>query len=285
MCSAALSGTEAGRKAPIRIQEKQCRSILTASRLPGGGYSANPYTGCEHACRYCYASYMSKFSGHTERWGTYVDVKQWESAGRLERLRDKPVFLSSVTDPYQPAETVYGRTRALLEELAPSGCRLSVVTKSDLAVRDLDLISQFPDAVVAWSVNTLDEEFRQDMDAAASIGSRLEAMRAFHEAGVRTACFAAPIFPGITDLEALFEALRGRADEVWLDRLNLRGPSRQVILRYIREKWPGLLPLYEAIYLEGDPVYWAQLDRVVSRLEGRLPFKLRSFIGHRGAGG
>lgn len=114
-----------------------------------------------------------------------------------------------MTDPYNPQEEIYGRTRALLTELQGSGVKLSIATKSDLILRDLDIIKTFPNARVSWSVNTLDETFKADMDKAVSIERRLAAMKAFHDAGVRTTCFISPIFPGITDVKAIIE----RAEE------------------------------------------------------------------------
>lgn len=107
------------------------------------------------------------------------------------------------TCPYNPQEEVYGRTRALLIQLQGSGTKISIATKSDLILRDLDLIKSFPNARVSWSINTLDGTFREDMDKAASIQRRPAAMEAFHKAGVRTTCFISPIFPGITDVKAI----------------------------------------------------------------------------------
>ena len=108
------------------------------------------------------------------------------------------MFIGSVTDPYLPEEERFCRTRTLLEELSGSDVSISISTKSDLILRDLDLISRFPGARVAWSVNTLDEEFHSDMDRAVPVRRRLEAMKAFHDAGVRTTLFISPIFPGLT---------------------------------------------------------------------------------------
>ncbi len=95
------------------------------------------------------------------------------------------LFIGSVTDPYLPQEETFGRTRTLLEQLRGSGVRISIATKSDLVLRDLDLIQSSPDARVSWSVNTLDEDFKNDMDNAVSIRRRLAAMKAFHDAGIR----------------------------------------------------------------------------------------------------
>lgn len=126
------------------------------------------------------------------------------------------MFLSSVTDPYQPIEAKYRRTRAVLEQLAGSGCTVSISTKSDLILRDLDLIKSFPGAHVSWSINTLDEDFRRAMDRGVSIERRLEAMRQFYEAGVQTTCFISPIFPGITDVIEIIERAKGQCNLAWL---------------------------------------------------------------------
>ncbi len=98
-----------------------------------------------------------------------MDIKYWPEINKPGKYAGKEAFLCSVTDPYQPLEKKYGRTRALLEQLLDTGISFSISTKSDLILRDLDLIKQFPSAHVAWSINTLDENFRKEMDRAASI--------------------------------------------------------------------------------------------------------------------
>ncbi len=245
---------------PPQIEEISVKSVLTRSNLPVSDYSVNPYVGCTHACVYCYASFMKRFTNHPEPWGDFLDVKRWPAVRNAEKYRGKELFFGSVTDPYVPQEAVHRRTRALLEELQGSGIRLSIATKSDLVLRDLDLIKTFPDARVSWSINTLDEPFREDMDRAVSIERRLEAMRVFHEAGVRTTCFISPIFPGITDVEAIIDRAKEQCNLVWLENLNLRGSYKPVIFDYIRLKYPSLLPLYEEIYNQRRRDYWESLD-------------------------
>ena len=256
------------------VKEIETKNVLTQSNLPVSDYSVNPYVGCAHACKYCYASFMKRFTGHSEPWGAFVDVKHWPPILRPERYAGKELFIGSVTDPYQPLEETCKRTRALLEQLQGSGCKISIATKSDLVLRDLDLIKTFPDARVSWSINTLDEDFRKEMDEAVSIERRLAAMKAFHDAGVRTTCFISPIFPGITDPPAIIRRAKAHCNLIWLENLNLRGSYKAVILGYIREKHPDLLALYQAIYQRNDRAYWALLDaqlREFTRAEG-LPY-------------
>ncbi|MDO4542096.1 MAG: radical SAM mobile pair protein B [Bacillota bacterium] len=248
----------------ILIKETKVKSILTKSNLPVGDYSVNPYVGCPHACKYCYASFMKRFTGHQEPWGSFLDVKLWPEIKNPQRYAGKKLFIGSVTDPYHPLEERYRRTRSLLEQLQDSGVEISVATKSDLILRDLDLIKTFPNARVAWSINTLDESFRSDMDKAATIEQRLKAMKIFHDNGVRTTCFISPIFPEITDVIGIIERVKEQCNLIWLENLNLRGEYKAVILRYIQEKYPRLMPLYQDIYRRRDRSYWEGLDSVMA---------------------
>lgn len=246
------------------IKEINTKSVLTKSNLPVSDYSVNPYVGCSHACKYCYASFMKRFTNHPERWGTFVDMKYWDTIKNPKKYAGKELFIGSVTDPYMPIEEEYKRTRALLEEMQGSGCRISIATKSDLVLRDMDLIKAFPDARVSWSINTLDENFRSEMDHSVSIERKIRAMQQFHETGIRTTCFISPIFPGITDVESIILRTKDYCNLVWLENLNLRGDYKKVILSYIKEKHPDLYPLYDEIYNKGKKDYWEKLNEEIA---------------------
>ena len=251
------------------IHEVNVKSILSKSNLPVCEYSVNPYVGCTHGCKYCYASFMKRFTGHPEPWGTFLDVKYWPKIKNPGKYAGKELFIGSVTDPYNPQEEVFGRTRELLLELKGSGAKISIATKSDLILRDLELIKTFPGARVSWSINTLDEAFKNDMDDAVSIKRRLSAMEAFHQAGIRTTCFISPIFPGITDVKAIIRRAKGCCNLIWLENLNLRGSFKPVILDYIRKKYPDLVPLYEEIYTHQNRNYWINLDSELKSFAAR----------------
>lgn len=250
----------------ILIRDVQTKNIMTKSSLPVGGYSVNPYVGCTHGCRYCYASFMKRFTGHTEPWGTFLDVKQWPAIRNPQKYKGQRVVIGSVTDGYLPQEETFCNTRKLLEQLRDSGAEILICTKSDLVVRDLDLLQQMEKVTVSWSINTLDEDFRADMDHAVSIRRRLDAMKRVYDAGIRTVCFIAPVFPGITDFEAIFAQVKDQCDLVWLENLNLRGGFKQEILDYIGEKYPHLVPLYDAIYRKQDRSYFRGLEEKARRL-------------------
>ena len=112
------------------------------------------------------------------------------------------------------------------------------------------------------------------MDNAVSIKRRLDAMRQIYDAGIRTVCFIAPVFPGITDFEAIFHQVRNQCDLIWLENLNLRGGFKKDILDYIRKKHPDLVPLYDAIYNKRDRSYFRGLEDQAERLakENSCPF-------------
>lgn len=243
------------------LRKIEVKSVLTKSNLPVSDYSVNPYVGCTHSCKYCYASFMKRFTNHPEPWGSFLDIKFWPKIIHPEKYSGKELFFGSVTDPYNPQEEIYQRTRTLLDQLRGSGIKLSIQTKSDLVLRDIDLIKTFPEARVGFSINTLDEFFREDMDKAVSIKRRLAAMKTLYDAGIRTTCFISPIFPGITDCEAIIDRVKEQCNLIWLENLNLRGSYKTTIFDYIREKHPELISLYEEIYNQGSRQYWEALDQ------------------------
>lgn len=104
---------------------------------------------------------------------------------------------------------------------------LLICTKSDLVIRDLDLLKKFDKVTVSWSINTLDEGFRNDMDDSVSIERKLKAMKEVYDAGIRTVCFISPVFPGITDFKKIFELAKDQCDLIWLENLNLRGGFKE----------------------------------------------------------
>lgn len=241
------------------VKEIEVKDYLTKSNLPASDFVINPYVGCPHGCKYCYASFMKRFTGHKENWGEFVDVKICEKPINLKKISQKTVFLSSVTDCYNPLEEKYGVTRKILEQLVDSDCHLSISTKSKLILRDLDLLKQIKNLSVSVSINTIDEEFRKDMDDAATIEERLDTLKVLHENGIHTVLFMSPIFPHITDWKGIIEASREYVDEYWFENLNLRGQYKAYILDYVRKKYPDYYDSYEKIYLKNNGEYWRDL--------------------------
>lgn len=190
------------------------------------------------------------------------------------------MFLSSVTDCYNPFEEKYGITRSILQQLVDVECTLNISTKSALIVRDIDLLKQFKSLTVSFSANTLDENFKSDMDNASSIADRLQALKTLHENGIYTILFMSPIFPLITDFREIIEKSQSFVDEYWFENLNLRGRYKVVILSYIADKYPQYLNLYKEIYLKGQKAYWEVLSAEIEQYCEEHSIKYTNFFYH-----
>jgi len=245
----------------MKITEKiiETKDYVTKSNLPASDYVINPYIGCPHSCKYCYACFMKRFTKHDEEWGTFIDIKHSEKPVSKKKLQGKSVFMSSVTDCYNEFEKKHGITRGILEQLTDIECELTISTKSDLILRDIELLKKCRNLKVSVSINTLDESFRKDMDRASSIEERFDALRILHERGIHTVLFMSPIFPGVTDFREIIEASRSFVDEYWFENLNLRGSYKGTILSYINEKYPQYTEVYDDIYRKKNRDYWRVL--------------------------
>ncbi|MDR0817690.1 MAG: radical SAM protein [Clostridiales Family XIII bacterium] len=247
----------------IAVNIVQVKDYVSKSNLPVCDYVINPYVGCTFGCRYCYAMFMKRFTNHDEPWGSFIDVKECDKPVSVRRLTGKKVLLSSVTDCYNQFEEKYWITRYILEQLLSIDCNVEITTKSKLILRDLELLKQFKSLHIAVSLNTLDENFRHDMDKASTIHDRLLTLYLLRESGIDAALFISPIFPGITDFRAIIEASKTFVDEYWFENLNLRAGYKKQILSYIAQKHPGLTGLYDDIYNKKQLDYWFDLSREI----------------------
>lgn len=246
------------------VKEIKVNDYLTNSNLPASDYVINPYVGCSHGCKYCYASFMKRFTGHTENWGTFIDIKRCDKKINLNKISKKSVFLSSVTDCYNQFEEKYKLTRDILEQLINSDCYLSISTKSNLILRDIDLLKQIQNLSVSISINTLDENFRNDMDNASTIEERLNTLKELHNNGIHTVLFMSPIFPYITEWKEILEKSKNYVDEYWFENLNLRGQYKTYIMNYIKNKYPKYYNSYVDIYIKNNKEYWISLANEIN---------------------
>jgi DNA repair photolyase len=221
----------------------EARTALVRSKIPGVSHVINPYLGCSHGCRYCYAVFMRKYSRtHAQApWGSFVECKG-NVVGLLRKelaRRKKPgsVMLSSVCDPYQPAEQTWQLTRGCLEVLRDFGWEVEILTRSPLVLRDLDLVGTMPQVSVGFSIGTDNEQVRSVLEPGAPpLHLRVEALRELRSAGISTWVFIAPILP--MDPNKLYDMISPHADAVLLDPLNYRRQVRQV---FMRNQWTHAL--------------------------------------------
>lgn len=227
----------------MQLAEITVKTALVKSGIPGVDYVINPYLGCGHGCKYCYAVFMKKFSQRHQGqpWGSFVDAKvniaqvlRAELARKRQRGR---ALLASVCDPYQPLEARYRLTRQCLEALRDYGWGLDILTRSPLVTRDLDLLTAAPQVTVGLSIPTDDEAVRRLTEPQAPpIPARIAALKKLAAAGLRPWVFIAPMLP--MNPARLAELIAPYADRVMMDPLNYR---RQVKSLFHRQGWDDAL--------------------------------------------
>ncbi|MBP1740992.1 MAG: Radical superfamily protein [Deltaproteobacteria bacterium] len=224
----------------LAVKETQAKSILNKSQI--FDYCVNPYTGCQVNCRYCYARlFMKRYSGHKEAWGEFVDVKinaPEVLRKQLQRAKRGTAWISSVCDPYQPLEAKYELTRRCLKELLEKQFPVNIQTKSKLVLRDMDLLKDFKEIEVGFTITTNDEKIAGFFEpGAASVADRMKALERIHSSGIKTFAFIGPLLPG--DPEKLVAALDGSVDRVFIDRMNylsqIKSFYRQLNLEWATE--------------------------------------------------
>jgi len=234
----------------VIVKEVECKSLLNKSAL--ADYCINPYIGCQHACKYCYAeSYTRRFSDHKEAWGDFVDVKINAPTILAHEVKRKPkgrVYVSSLTDAYQPLEREYELTRKLLEILLKHQFPISIQTKSALVLRDLDLVREFHEREVGFTITSLNDDVRKKFEPmSSSAEEKLSAINELKNNSIRTYVFFGPVLPYLSDqdLEQYFQQIAGaNVDYVLIDKLNpkpgLWATLEDFLLKdfpQLREKW------------------------------------------------
>jgi DNA repair photolyase len=223
----------------MKIKEIFAKTILTKTAISGFDYCINPYVGCGHGCRYCYASFMKRFTGHLEPWGEFIDVKVNAPSllkKQLKRTKQGVVALSTVTDPYQPIEKKYQLTRKCLEALLEAQFSVNVLTRSPLCLRDTDLFKQFKNIDVGLSITTHDEGVRKIFEPfSPSIHDRVKALRVLRQEKIQSFVFIGPILP--LDPKRMVTMLEGLVGEVLIDRLNYSNKVKAIYRKAKLEKY------------------------------------------------
>ncbi len=293
----AASGDRLATKRKVEYRSLPSKSILNRCsnpRLPFR-WTINPYRGCEIGCHYCYATYTHQWLGVTDpaRFHNLIYSKE-QVAGLLWRDLERgvkgPIAIGTGTDPYQPAERRFETTRAILEVLAEvSGLSVGIMTKSDLVLRDLDLLGRVASRNtlhVSLTVTTLEPDLARLLEPrAVRPDRRIRAVRELRWRGVTAGVFTAPVLPLITDSKELLSDVARAAKRVdasyWSAQpLFLRRPVRARMMPFLEDRFPQLAARYKAhyrsrVHVSGD--YRAWLDHRVDGirrehgLAGRIP--------------
>jgi DNA repair photolyase len=276
-------------KRQVEYFELPARSLLNRTK-PGMpfGWAINPYRGCEFGCRYCYARYTHEFMGMED--GREFEEKIYAKAHVAELLRrdlrkvdrEDNIAIGTATDPYQPAERRFGRTRAILEVFsAGKGRRLSLITKSDLIVRDLPLLVEIGRGNVlhiSLTITTTDTELARALEPMAPRPDlRLAAVAKLAEAGIKVGVNSNPILPLITDSEESLDRLASAAAKAGASYfggglLFLMPSAQKVFFPFLEANFPHLTRRYRErfeknAYLRGP--YQELIRERVKRIRAR----------------
>jgi DNA repair photolyase len=267
------------------ISSKSLLNRCVSRRALPFTWTINPYRGCEFGCRYCYARYTHEFMEMRDAMDFEQKIYVKQHAAELLRRdlrRVKPgesIALGTATDPYQPAERRYQVTHAILEEFSRHrGFELGIVTKSNLVVRDLDLLQQIDrenELSIHITVTTLFTNLARILEPRAPRPDlRMEAVRTLRQAGLRVGVSCCPVIPGITDaphdLEAVIRAAaEAGADHLFANPLFLKPCSAAVFLPFLEQNFPHLVQNYRARYRDRaflPASYGKRLSQLVRRL-------------------
>lgn len=220
----------------MKIIKTQAKNIFTKTKIPGADFVINQYVGCQHNCAYCYAKFIGRWKSYG-RWGSWVEVK--ENAPDL--VKDKYikgwVYMSSVSDPYQPIERELELTKRILESL-DKRIKLSIQTKSNLVLRDINLFKEFKEIEVGLTINDFGRKIKKLFEPnSPSHRQRLKTLRTLKENGIRTYGFVSPIIPQLVDIKKVIKESKESVDYFWFEVLNLKASGREFI-NVLRAKFP-----------------------------------------------
>jgi DNA repair photolyase len=222
----------------------ESRSIFSKTGIPGFDYVINCYRGCSFGCFHCYASFMKKFTGHKEKLGDFIDIKfnAVELIKKeIKKVNKGSVFLSSVTDPYVPVEARFKLTRGVLECLIDTDFEVTILTRSSLVTRDVDVFKRLKSVQVGLSIPTDREDIRKVFEPNATpISTRIKVLKKLKQEEIKTYGFIAPLLP--LNSENLGELLDPVTDYVMLDGLNYSWKVSDIIQKHgfeyiLNTKW------------------------------------------------
>ncbi|MEI6575122.1 MAG: radical SAM protein [Bacteroidota bacterium] len=250
----------------MKINETITNKVITKSKLPDADFVINPFVGCQHACIYCYADFMKRFTGHSgEKWGEFVDVK----INAAETIKgythpDKTLLIGSVTDPYQQVEKKHEITRQILVELLKYQPRIEILTKSGLIIRDIEILKKFKNLRVGISLNSLDPKISRELEPFASTPSiRIRVLKELNAANIKSYLFISPIFPYITNYQDIIKNVMDFTQDISFENLNIRANNKVEICKFIEKNKPELLDFYRT--LSTNKIFWKSLkSKIIS---------------------
>jgi len=256
---------------------------MTKSKLTD--YVINPYTGCQHGCKYCYADFIRRFQNIKEEWGDFAYAKiNCPDLLEKELEKNKPgnIWLASVCDCYMPLEGKYKLTRKILEIISKSQYKdkftIEILTKSSLVKRDFDILKKL-NVELGISINTLDEKTARLIEPLASPPKeRINALKEAKKQGIRVYGFVSPVLPGITNLEEIFKEL-SFCEYVWVELLNPRKTILDKFMPFIKKTFPDKISDFEFAINHQDE-YFNKLRKEIIELEKKYNLRVKEIVIH-----
>jgi DNA repair photolyase len=262
------------------------KTIITTSKLPEVDFCFNPYVGCTHACAYCYARFMGRFTGHAgEQWGRYLDwkINAPELLRReLPKVKKKggTVIMGSVTDCYQPAEKNLKITRKSLKEFLKHQISISILTKNKLAERDFDLLRQFDNCEFGVSLSILDSEIQKILEPGASMpDERIALLKKAKEMGIQTYVFIGPIHPFLSDVEEVLNKTLPYVDFVMAEVPNLRCGNWES-LKEAFDKLGKNIDYTEYKRIAGSKEFYQENKKMITKMCQKNDVEFRGIFEH-----
>ena len=254
------------------------RPLLKTCALEDIEFQLDPYVGCEHYCYYCYALNQAE-TDWAEKIQIHRDIVK-QLTQELAGIPPQTIYLGWNADPYSPSENKYRQTRQVLKLLLKMEFSATILTKSDLIVRDIDILKKMKNALVGISFAFNDENTRVLFEGNTQCNeARFEALSKLRDAGIRTYGMICPVFPHITDVELLIDKLVSRTDEIWIYNLSMEKHSDvncQNTQAILSNHFPNSKELIEAAASSAQHPYWAELRQKLEKLrkERQLDLKI-----------
>lgn len=264
----------------MQVNTCSARPVLTDCSLKNLDYQIDPYVGCGHLCLYCYALKTAETDWSKEVLMHSDIVGQLRS--ELSSIPPQKIYMGYETDPYQPSEAEHRQTRKVLELLLEQGYSASILTKSSVVARDIDILRQMENASVSVSVAFTDNGIRELFEAnTEDTELRIEALGKIKEAGIGTSALLCPVIPHITDVRSLIDDLAPSASVIWTYGLHMDDRSDKNWLnvkRILDEHFSSMSEEIEEIIFQKDHTYWKELRIELESLQDCLETELNIHV-------
>jgi DNA repair photolyase len=251
------------------------RRVLNPCHLEMYNYQIDPYIGCEHHCYYCYG--LNKAETDWDKEILIHENISEQMAREISSIKPQTIYFGMNTDPYQPSEITFKQTRKALELLAERNFSASILTKSGLVMRDIDLLTKMDS--VGFSIAFLDDDVRRLFERRAPPNrERMDALKKIKEAGIETYTLICPVMPFITDVESLIDLVAPYSDTIWIYKLHMESKKDRNYLNLksiLSKHFPEMEEEYEKIALSRNHPYWIKIRKKLEEVRSTKHLNLR----------